>query len=188
MANDNPVTTSPSPTPQGKLPIEAIARHIQTLPNGERAQLRRMYLTGRYEADGIVVRVLIHAGVNPPLHPDGLHPWKMLAHCAAVLSGTGKIGALPHAREKSLGAALHRAGLTEDRMLRLTSARGRMLDSLLVQTIRRVAQQGAGPVDLFTIFGLIGHREDKAEEARLRIAREFYTADARSKKETASDD
>lgn len=183
MANNDPTATSRS-----EAPIEAIARHVQDLPNGERAQLRRSYLTGRYEAEGIVARLLVQADVAISPRSDAFNRWKMLVHCAAVLSGTGRKGASPHARGNSFGAALFQAGLKENRMLRLTSARGRMFDSLLVQTIRRLAQQGVGPVDLYTIFGLLSDRDDKAEEARLRVARDFYTADARSKKETASDD
>ncbi len=187
MANDDAVAATSTMTRWEGWPVEAISRHVQDLPNGERAQLRRMYLTGRHEAEGIVARLLIIAGVTIPPGNDAFRPWKMLVHCAAVLSGTGRKGAPSHAR-RSVGSALHQAGLKENRVLRLLSARGPMLDSILVQTMRRLAQTDVGPVDLFTIFNLLRDREDKAEEARLRIARDFYAADARSKKETASDD
>lgn len=189
MANDDGEAPPVADRPERTSPIPAIAKAVAGLTNGKRAQLRRIYLTGRLEADGLVMGLLHGADVSVRPEPEALRPWKLLVHCAALLSGTGREGAPSHASDKPLGAALHAAGISEDRLLRLTSARDRMQDSLVVQAMRRVERENKGPVNLRTLFDLIRYADDeRGAAARLRIARDFYAAEARSEKGSSNDD
>ncbi len=167
-------------------PVVSIALQVQHLSTGDRAQLRRLYLTGRHEADGIVIRMLHAARVTIPDDPDSFAPWRLLAHCAALLSGTG--GKAAHAGGRRLGAELSAIGLSENRLLRLTAVRGAGLRAQVIRVTRMLAQRSDAAVDLRTLFDLIYTDPDRAERARIRIAQDYYAAEARSKKEDESDD
>lgn len=175
-----------APPTRSKTPVESIAGQIAHLSSGDRAQLRRLYLTGRHEADGVVIGLMHRAGVTVPTDLRAFARWRLLAHCAALLSGTG--GLQPHAAGRRLGAALHEAGLSENRLLRLTAARGAGLEAQVIRAMRMVAQRGAVPVNLHTLFDLTGNDPDTVEAARLRIAHDYYAAQARSDKGVSSDD
>lgn len=54
--------------------------------------------------------------------------------------------------------------------------------------MRMLAQHGKAPVNLYTLFALIGNDPDRAEDARIRIAKDYYAAEARSEEGTSSDD
>lgn len=180
MASDPGGATVAAAPQKPKTPVDSIAGQIAHLSSGRRAQLRRLYLTESHAADGIVIDLLHRARVTVPTTVEALAPWRLLAHCAALLSGTG--GFQPHAAGRRLGAALHEAGLSENRLLRLTAARGAGLEAQVIRAMRMVAQRGAGPVNLHTLFDLIGDDPDRAEAARLRIAHDYYAAEARSEK------
>ncbi len=170
-------------------PVDMICRRIPYLSTGHRARLRRIYLTESHAADGVVIDLLHGAGVHLPYgEPAAMRPWRLLTHSAALLAGTGTVGTQPHSRGKRLGAAFHAAGLSENRLLRLTAARGAGLDAQVVRTMRLVMQRGEVPVNLLTLFDLIGDDPDRAEAARIRIAQDYYAAEARSDEETSSDD
>lgn len=171
--------------PDRKDAIASIAGQIVHLSAGDRAALRRIYLTARPAADGIVVALIHRAGVTPPETPAAFRPWRLLVHCAAILSGTA--AAHPHSRGKRLGAALHAIGLSENRLLRLTGARGGALDSQVIRAARMLAQAGQRTVNLWTLFALVGNDDAAAEAARLRIAQDYYAADARSDEGDARD-
>ncbi|WP_322963951.1 type I-E CRISPR-associated protein Cse2/CasB [Sphingomonas fuzhouensis] len=186
MASEAPSPAVPGAPPRDKGPIESIAGQIPYLSSRDHALLRRMYLTGRHEADGVVAALLVRAKVKVPTDPLGFAPWRLLAHCAALLSGTGK--AHPHANGPQLGSRLHEIGLSENRLMRLVSARGSGLEAQVIRAMRMLAQHGKAPVNLHTLFGLIGHDPDQAEAARIRIAKDYYAAEARSEEGTSSDD
>ena len=78
--------------------------------------------------------------------------------------------------------------MSENRLMRLTSARGKGLEAQIIRAVRMLAQKGQVPVNLRTLFALIGHDPDKAEDARIRIAKDYYAAEARFEEGTSSDD
>jgi len=166
--------------PARKDPVASIAGQVPHLSTGDRARLRRIYLTRSRGADGVVVGLMMRAGVEPPL-PEKQHlfePWRLLAHVAALLSGTG--GEQPHAPGRRLGLALHAAGYSENRLLRLTAARGDGLRGQVIRAARMLAQAGERPVNLWSLFNLVGNDPDRAEQARIAIAQDYYAAQARS--------
>lgn len=165
-----------------KDPVASIGGQIPYLPAGDRARLRRLYLTQSYQADGVVVGLLHRAGVAVPEASDAYAPWRLLVHVAALLSGTG--AEQPHAPGRRLGTALHAARYSENRLLRLTTARGPGLQAQIIRAGRMLAQAGQAPVNLWTLLHLAGRDPDQAEEARVRIAQDYYAAKARSEGES----
>jgi hypothetical protein len=151
------MASNPAASAAPKDPVASIAGQIAYLSTGDRAQLRRIYLTGRHEADGVVIRLLHRADVTVPQTPEAFRPWRLLAHCAALLSGTAAVQ--PH-----------------------TAVRGDALDAQVIRAVRMLAQRGEGPANLWTLFDLVGNDETRAEAARLRIAQDYYAAKARSDK------
>lgn len=166
------------PVAKFKDPVASIAGQVAHLSTGDRAALRRIYLTRRHEADGIVIGLLHRAGVTVSAKADVFAPWRLLAHVAALLSGTS--GEQPHAPGRRLGTALHAAGYSKNRLLRLTAARGTALHDQIIRVARMLAQGGQAPVNLWMLFHLAGRDPDKAEEARISIAQDYYAAAARA--------
>ena len=176
-------SSAPAEEPAPKDPVASIAGQITLLSTGDRAALRRIYLTQASgsrarAADGIVLGLLHHAGVDLAMHPETFANWKLLAHVAAVLSGTG--GKNPHAPRKRLGAALAAAGYSENRFLRLTAAQGEPLRNQIRLAARFIAQDGQDAIDLWAIRLLLAHDDKRADEARIRIAQDYYAAAARA--------
>ncbi|WP_375288764.1 type I-E CRISPR-associated protein Cse2/CasB [Sphingomonas sp.] len=164
--------------PRPKDPVASIAGQVAHLSTGDRARLRRLYLTRSHEADGVVVGLLHRAGVAVSAREEVFAPWRLLAHVAALLAGTA--AAQPHALGRRLGTALHASGLSENRLLRLTAARGPALHAQIVRAARLLAQAGEAPVNLWTLHHLAGRDPDLAEAARIRIAQDYYAAAARA--------
>lgn len=188
MASEAGIDDAQDAVAEPSRPIESIAGQVQHLLNGERAQLRRLFLTERSAADGIVFRLVYRAGLTSLVAPEAVAPWRLLAHCAALLAGTGTMGKPPHAPNARFGEILQQVGYSENRLSRLLSAQGPALPPQVIRAVRVVVQQGKGPINLRTLFDLIGNDRDRSEAARLRIARDYYAADARSNGETSSDD
>ena len=163
-----------------KDPVASIAGQVAGLSNGDRAALRRLYLTQGSQsrsraADGVVLGLLHRAGVTVSGHSETYEAWKLLAHVAAVLSGTA--GKQPHAPGKRFGAALLAAGYSENRFLRLTAARGEQLRRQVRLAARMLAQSGEVPVNLWPVILIAGQ---DADDARIRIAQDYYAAQARA--------
>lgn len=174
--------TAVAATESRKDAVASIAGHLSVLSTGEHATLRRMYLTKKPAADGVVVKLLLHAQVEQRDYQRDYAAWKLLAHAAALLSGTGKKD--PHDPAQGLGTALRDAGFSENRLLRLTAARGEPLRDQVILAVRMLAQAGKGPVNLRTLLHLVGRDPDRAEKARIRIAQDYYAAASRSEGET----
>ncbi len=174
--------TAAQAPPRTKLPAERIADRIPHLPNGDRAQLRRVYLTERHAADGIIIGLLHGAGITSVVQPEAYRPWRLFVHCAALLSGAGEKGEYPHSIGRKLGAALHDMGMSENRLLRLTSARGPTLDAQVIRAVRMLVQRKREAVNLLTLFDLVGNDPGQADAARRRIARDYYAAAAAAAK------
>ncbi|PEQ12678.1 hypothetical protein B2G71_10250 [Novosphingobium sp. PC22D] len=164
-----------------KDPVASIGGQLPHLSTGNRSALRRMFLTKSADADGVVMGLLSAAEVPDAewRSPASLKRWRLIAHVAATLSGTA--GVNPHSPVRPLGQALHAAGLSENRLMRLTTARGPALVDQIVRTARYLAQAGQTLVDLRSIRALVSDRADIAEEARLRIARDYYSAAYKAK-------
>ncbi len=161
-----------------KNPVASVAGQIPRLPTGQHAALRRMYLTRNRpdEAIGVVMGLLHRAGVSQPewSNQAAFDRWSLLAHVAALLSGTAVLA--PHAPGRKLGRALWEAGYSENRLMRLTSARGPALYDQVRRAARFLAKAGQVPVDLQTIHHLISDHPATAETARFEIARAYYDA------------
>lgn len=159
-------------------PMALISKHIRDLSTGDRAGLRRIYLTQRHDADGVVIGLLHRAAIPIPVDPDMFAPWRLMAHIAALLSGTA--GDASHARGTRLGHALQAVNYSEPRLLRLLAARGVAAHGQIIRAARVLAQKRIGPINLWTIFDLAGRDPIRIEAARLQIAQDYYTAVARS--------
>lgn len=154
--------------------IESMVAQIIQLPIRQLAGLRRISITRRSNTDEVVIGLLQRAEV--PAHmwlsAADLAGWRFVAHAAAVLSGTSRRPA--HRSGSSVGAALLRAGYSEARLLRLTSARGDALADHLRIAISVLAKAGYNPLDLATIKHLLEDAGERAEGARLLITRQYY--------------
>lgn len=148
------------------------------LSTGEHATLRRMMLPGKeVAAEGAVMKLITAAGLGRLENNQDYEAWKLVIHVAALLAGTARLRS--HDLRRGVGMALQEAGYSENRLMRLTSARGTALRGQIVRAGRMMAVAGAGPVNLWTLFHLAGRDQDKAEEARIRIAQDYYAAAAR---------
>lgn len=160
-----------------KDPVASIAGQIPQLPTGARAALRRMYLTRSDEAIGVVMGLLHRAGVPQAawVDPAAFGRWQLLAHVAALLSGTAALA--PHAPGRKLGHALSKAGYSENRLMRLTSAKGPALHDQVRRATQFLAKAGAAPIDLRTMDQLLSADPARAEKARFQIARDYYDSE-----------
>ena len=174
MASDAPIeelATAPR-----KDILASVCGQIPHLATGDKAALRRLSL-GRSEiAIGIVAGLLARAGAPDAElgHTVAIARWELLAHVAALLSGTASRP--PHGPTASLGRALQAVGCSEHRLMRLTSARGPALVDQIRRMTRMLAAAGQVPVNLRTVHHLSFDTGPMAEAARLRIARDFYAA------------
>jgi len=182
MAPDT-LPAGPLPADAKKDPVKSLCDQVPHLPTGDRAALRRLFLTRSETAAGVVVGLLLRAGVPDAewLKPATFARWQLLAHVAAVLSGTAADP--PHRQWASLGRALHAAGYSDHRLMRLTSARGPALVDQIVRAARVLAASGQVPVDLWTLHQLSSATHTIADGARLQIARDYYAAEYASTKE-----
>lgn len=174
---------------QERGPVWSVCGQITYLSNGDGAALRRMYLTRSLRADGIVEKLLRRARVDVPIGDDAMFDsWRLLAHAAAVISGTGKRFAFSDSEARSLGRSLHTAGVKEMSVLRLISARGPALADQIRRIARILARGGSDciPTNLGTLRELADPDPVIAEQARRLIARTFYAAaDAADRKDAA---
>jgi CRISPR type I-E-associated protein CasB/Cse2 len=156
--------------------IAAFADQIAHLPTGERAALRRMYLTGSEAAIGVVTGLLHRAGAPPATWRgrSAFGRWHLIAYVAAVLSNTA--GEPAHDPDQALGEVLRKADFSENRLMRLIAAKGPALDDQVRRAAQFLAQSRAGPADLRTLDRLLSGEPAIAETARLQIAREYYEA------------
>lgn len=159
--------------------MTSISRYLSALrpagfSNGDHATLRRMFLKRESVFEGVVVKLLLSAGVDRRAYERDFSAWRLVAHVAALLSGTARLRA--HDSRRGLGLALEEAGLSENRLMRLTAARGAALHDQLAVAGRMMAQRGAEPTNLWTLLDLAGSDPKKAERARIRIVQDYYTA------------
>jgi len=181
MANTNVAADAPIPSsdeepaePTRRDLVASLAARIAVLPTGDKAQLRRMDASNPARTGGLITGLLMAAGMDRvgSIQDDEFRRWAILAHCAALLTGTSTNGAHAPGWQNGLGRKLRDAGYSEARLMRLTSANGPALEAQVIRAARFLAQKSALPVDLRTMRQLLD--PDRAETARLSIARGFY--------------
>lgn len=174
-----------APPRPAKDAVASLCGQVPSLSTGDRAILRRLFLTRSEVAVGVVTGLLLRAEVpDAAFHaPATFRRWQLLAHAAAVLSGTAAVK--PHNPAASLGRALQEAGYSSHRLMRLTSAQGEALTDQIIRAVRMLAAAGQVPVNLRTLHDLSRDIGEGAEQARLRIARDYYAAAHASKKDAS---
>ncbi len=155
--------------------IPRLATEIAHLDVGSAAALRRGPLSGagaaafwkllaRYSPDGAARR------------------WAALIQAIAILTPKGRRpGTEPaHDGARSMGEALHGAGVSELRLARLLAAPSEQRPQLVVRTCRRLARTDFKRFDLVTLGQFVLSDDDT--HATRRIARDYYRADLQAKR------
>ncbi|MCF4129602.1 type I-E CRISPR-associated protein Cse2/CasB [Methylobacterium sp. SyP6R] len=183
--------------------LRSISGRMPGLPTGTRATLRRLDPAAPGRGVDAVIPLLIAAGVNRRAFAsdEGFRRWALICHLVATLAGTaarevhapvrehGADGQMtgPRHREREAGRRIHAAGVSETRLMRLTTARGPALVAQIARIGRFLAAAGAIPLDLTPLAHLIlseGLDETRADEARLALARAYYAAEAGNDRDT----
>jgi CRISPR system Cascade subunit CasB len=151
------------------------------LDTGERVALARMDPDDmRPHQVAALARALIYAGLEPESwRPETWRRWALIAHGMALAG---------HDRSRGLGQGLSEAGVSESRVTRLLTARGDAFRQLLPRLLRLLANKNVSP-NWHELGGLILHQDrrdpegaDKAEALRLKIAGQYFAAEARKPK------
>ncbi len=148
------------------------------LDNGERAALARLDPDGELRPHEIAAlsRALIYADLSPEnWHPDTWRRWALIAHGMALAGHDGS---------RNLGIQLSDAGVSESRVTTLLTARDDAFRQLLPRLMRLLASKEKAP-NWHELGGLIvsqGRDEEQAEATRLRIAGQYFSAEARKPK------
>jgi CRISPR system Cascade subunit CasB len=147
-----------------------------TLPTGTAAALRRLNPADVSRSAWALMPVLVAAGLPAErMSDDRLRRWALVIHVVAILAGTG--GAVAHDRDRPAGRAIQEAGYSEHRFMRLLTARGPALADQVTRLARMLGAKRAVPLDLRPLATLIladGREEERAEAARLALARSYY--------------
>ena len=169
----------PDPAPSSRETILAIATRLADpmFGTGPLATLRRLDPAGALAAPALQRLLARHVVEQDPLR---LRAWALLIHCMAIAAPE------QHRGGEALGAALYQAGYQEGRLARLLKARGgEMLVAAPRLTRFLVARgQALDPTGLWRLIRPVlidgACDTDRAEEARTRIARDYYRAEARA--------
>ena len=183
---DRPRQSDPPPSePDFRGKIVQLAGAISRLEPGPAASLRRDPLAGSGSA------AFWHLMAKYGIHPGHrkLRRWAAVIQAIAILTPKGRRDSegpkpSPHDGAAPMGTALHQAGITEHRLARLLSARGRMRRDLVVRTCRRLAAKDPVRFDLRTLARFVLSDGDCA--ARW-IARHYYAAHVRAARTSDSD-
>ncbi len=179
----NPTTVTEQPTgfTDDHIKMNWIAHQLRHSSTGQRAALRRVPLTKSFEADAVVITLIADPKFTADDRYHDLDRWRMIAHVAAMLVGTGEPGPnrpFVHTKAKTLGNILGKLDYSETRMLRLLSVRGKALDDQVRRVARLLAQKNERQFDFQTLYHLLdgGGDGDCAKAARIRIAHDYYAA------------
>jgi CRISPR system Cascade subunit CasB len=157
--------------------MTSISRQTHGMSSGDRAALRRMELTKSPGADAVAIKMLLRAQVPPSRVEDDWTRLRLIGHFAGLLSGTAAL--YPHDERRGVGAALFEAGFSEKRLLRLLASRAEALGDQLALAVRILSRERQ-PVNLWDLYHLLGGDPVKSDAARLRMARHYYAAQAKS--------
>ena len=154
-------------------------------PRGDLAQLRRM----NPDAPDAAAYWRLMADRDLFGSPDVEKKWALILRGIAVMTPTSPTSGYPsaHNRNAPVGRALFLGGdaqrkdsgyYSETRLNRLLNARGPMLRALLVRMFKMMASANQ-PFDWYEMATFIlsdGYDDERAENARRRIATEYYRA------------
>lgn len=177
------MTAEPDHEEERDREVWAVCGQLKHLSTGERAALRRMFLTKSCEADGLVEKLLRRAGVFlDPLDDASFDMWRVLAHAAAVISGTG--AQMAHAGRRPLGRSLSMIGVKSATVNRLLTARGPALGDQVRRLAYKLADGGeAIPTNLTELRNLSHPDLRLADQARRSIARAYFAAEDKKSRE-----
>lgn len=175
----NPAATRTAPATDERPDdwMTSISRRTHGMSSGDRAALRRMELTKSPAADAVAIKMLLRADVPQSRIDTDWTRLRLIGHFAGLLSGTAAL--YPHDERRGVGAALFEANFSEKRLLRLLASRGEALGDQLALAVR-ILSRDRKPVNLWDIYHLLGGDPVKSDAARLRIARHYYAAQAKS--------
>ena len=115
--------------------------------------------------------------------------WALVLHGIALMTPRGDGGQSAHDGTVPVGRALYLGGdgdrnsgyYSETRLNRLLTARGPMLRALLARLFRMMAATNTSFNwrEMATFILSDGYSEERAEQSRRRIAREYYSAERR---------
>ena len=179
MASDPAAATGAAPASDDRPDdwMTSISRYVHGMSSGDRAALRRMELTRSPAADAVAIKMLLRAKVPQSRIDDDWTRLRLIGHFAGLLSGTAAL--YPHDERRGVGAALFETGFSEKRLLRLLASRGEALDDQLALAVRILSRDRVA-VNLWDIYHLLGGDPVKSDAARLRMARHYYAAQAKS--------
>ncbi|MEF8710513.1 MAG: type I-E CRISPR-associated protein Cse2/CasB [Candidatus Accumulibacter propinquus] len=149
------------------------------LDNGEHAALARLDPDAEFRPHQIAAlsRALVYADLAPEnWQADTWRRWAMIAHGMALAGHDGS---------RRLGQQLSAAGVSESRVTKLLTARGDAFRQLVPRLLRLLASKEGQSPNWFELGDLIlnqGRDEQAAEAIRLRIAGNFFSAEAKKPK------
>lgn len=165
MTASNPDIQHPSEL----IPRLAALIHSGALSNGDRAQLRRVPLTGP-------LPMVFHRFVIKEI-PEAFQGPRYELAWRTLLPALAQHRKNPHNPETPFGRALANAGFSERRLEAMLSAEGRALSVLVARASRRLATDGR-TCHWGDIARLIIPTSDRGQAAaRDRIARAFFRAE-----------
>ena len=149
---------------------------------GDRARLRRMNPNSPDSA--AFWRLIVREGM--PRNPD-IAKWGLITHGIALMAhgaGLAHRTSLPVGRVLYLGGEQQpgeRSFYSEDRLATLLAARGPALHSLLARLFRMMANEGCAFNWREMAWFILneGGNEEQSEQARIKIARDYYQAEWR---------
>ena len=170
----------------------------ENFQRGDLAQLRRMDLDAPDVAS--YWRLMAERGLLG--NPTWESKWALILHGIALMTrtaGSEVAGRSAHDRHMPVGRALFLGGdpgrresgyYSESRLNRLLTARGPILRTLLARMFRMMAAANQpfnwGEMARFILYE--GYDEERAEQARRRVASEYYQAERRSAQSVESAD
>ena len=185
---EQPNISIPPSTERKEQPISRLARIIgkasrfsgdaHGLDKGERAALSRLDPDSELRPHQIAAlsRALIYAELDPDTWKiETWRRWALIAHGMALAE---------HDPALSLGKQLSKADVSESRVTKLLTSRGDAFRQLLPHLLRLIASKGVAP-NWHELGGLILNQErdeEKAEDIRLKIAGQFFSAEAKKPK------
>lgn len=161
-------------------PISRLAGFVERADPGTRAALARLDPEAmRPHQIAVLSRALIQAGLSPDTwHPNTWKRWALVAHGMALAG---------HDSKGRVGSQLATAGVAEARVTKLLLSRGDAFLQILPRLLRLLTSKQVKP-NWYDLSKLI-HKNDakdaadqeEAEDLRLRIAGDYFSAIARSK-------
>ena len=148
---------------------------IRRLGPGLAASLRRDPLAG----SGSAAFWQLMARYDIRATEQYLARWATVVQAITILTPKGRRPekASPHDGSKPMGGALHQAGITDLRLARLLSARGKTRRNLVIRTCRRLAAGQPVRFDLRTLARFVVFENDR--DSRW-IARTYYSSAAQA--------